>query len=149
MTIVDGDHGAIAVTSDTAATHPGQSPAPAPGRYQDLPGRRRAQAPLSRGGLQPRVAQAPDRGAEPAESDREGAGPTGRCLGTGHLSSRQPSSPGHDPLIRSLACPGPGKKQIRGKPGQAARQTADRIPAGAVRTKVRSRPLCCPTGVPL
>ena len=46
-----------------------------------------AQAPLPRRDQEPRLAQAPHRGIEPAQPDRERAGPPRRRLGAGHLTS--------------------------------------------------------------
>ena len=82
------------------------------------------------GDSEPRLAQAPDRGAEPPEPGREGAGTPGRRLGAGHLSRRPaqlaPAGPSDQVARGSRA-----RQPIRGKPGQAARQTADPIPAAA------------------
>jgi len=113
---------------------PGLQGSPAPRRACHRPGRHLArppgQAPRPRSGPEPRLAQAPHRGAEPAEPGRTRPDPPRRRLGPGHLTSqpgpgRPPARPGRH---RRARYPWPQSRKAAArlsKPGSTA-TTPDR-----------------------
>ena len=80
------------------------------------PGGDAGEAPVPRGGPQPRLAQAPHRGTEPAQPDRQGPGPPRRHLGSGHLTSAQDAAPARRLPVRTGQPPGGRRRPAPARP---------------------------------